>query len=553
MIIDKEFKIVRPDDKEERWVLSRGTVTMDDSGCPAGICGTIMDITEQKNIVEALRENDKLLNEAQIIARLGTYIYELGPDRWTSSEMMDNIFGIGPDFPRTLAAWTSIIAPEWRDIINEYFTKEVIGNKAAFDKIYKIIRQSDNAERWVHGKGVLKFDKNGNVVRLIGTIMDITDRKLAEDMSLKLSHAIEQSPTSIVITDPAGNIEYVNPKFTNITGYTREEVMGKNPRVLKSGYTTNQEYKKLWAQLSSGQEWRGEFLNKKKNGEVFWELAVIAPVINDKGEIINFIAVKEDITERKRAEETIASLNSNLEEKVKERTAELQEANTALEAFSYSASHDLRAPLRSIMGFSGIIRNEYAQSFNTGLREAFEYIDHEAKRMNDIITDMLALAHSGKETLRISEVDFTLLFAQVWEDLKISQPNHALIEFGTLPICPADASMMQQVIVNLLGNAIKYSSKREHPLIMVSCEEVHGDYIFSIRDNGAGFDMKMYSKLFSAFHRLHGLSEFEGTGIGLSLVKRIIEKHGGHVWAEGMTDQGATFHFSLRKPKPCNE
>jgi PAS domain S-box-containing protein len=728
---DKEYKIIRQSDKTERWVHDKGSCKLDEKGKVVSMTGTVMDITGQKDALEALRLNELFLKEAQIIARLGTYKYDLGPDRWASSEMLDDIFGIGPDFPRTFEGWISIISPEWRDNMNDYFMKEVVARKGVFDKTYKIIRQSDKAERWVHGKGILKCDEKGNILSLNGTIMDITERKMteqhitrisrmyrvsnrisemlirvksvdvlyqevcniavdtggfimawmgildeetdqilpvahageergylsdikvvstahrpegegpagqamrtgkyfvcndiehdpgmcpwrkkalsrgyrscigmpvrkfskdigvlvlyspiagffneeeinqlvsmtdnvafaleviehekvrrqAEAMSLKLSHAIEQSPTSIVITDLQGNIEYVNPKFTDITGYSREEVMGKNPRILKSGHTPDEEYKKIWEQLLSGREWRGEFLNKKKNGDLFWELAVIAPVINKRGEIINFIAVKEDITERKRADETIAALYSSLEEKVKERTAELQEANTALEAFSYSASHDLRAPLRSIIGFSGLIKKNYSQDFNKELMETFEHIDQGARRMDDIIVDMLALSRSGKEKLRITEVDFGLLFAQVWEGLKISEPNHALIEFGALPTCPADASMMEQVIVNLLANAIKYSSKRGHPLIMVSCIEVHGDYIFSIRDNGAGFDMKMYSKLFNPFQRLHGMSDFEGTGIGLALVKRIVEKHGGHVWAEGMVEQGATFHFSLRAPR----
>ena len=286
-----------------------------------------------------------------------------------------------------------------------------------------------------------------------------------------------------------------------------------------------------------------------KDKTVIW-YCINGKPITDKGNIIGVCIAVTDITARKTAEEEIKLLNTELEERVKSRTAELVEANTALEAFSYSVSHDLRSPVRSVMGFSQIINKEYGHSLNNELKELFTHIEKSSKRMNAIIDDLLVLAKFGKEKLQISEVDMSKLFSNVWDHLLFSNPHNAVLEMGPLPKVQADGSMLEQVIVNLLSNAVKYSSKKENPQIKVGFEETPDSTIFYVKDNGAGFDMQSYDRLFGAFQRLHGVSEFEGTGVGLMLIKRIVERHGGSVWAEGKVNEGAIFYFSLPKTRP---
>ena len=259
-----------------------------------------------------------------------------------------------------------------------------------------------------------------------------------------------------------------------------------------------------------------------------------------------FISVSKEL---RAAETEIKLLNQHLEERVTERTSELTEANKALEAFSYHVSHDLRAPVRAVMSFTKIIQQEYGAHMGPKLRELFGYISDSIKRLSAIIEDLLNLSKYGKEKLKIAPVDMAQLIRNAWANIALTTPNHAVLELGKMPIVHADASMMEQVVINLLSNAIKYSSKKEKPLITIRSEQKKKLITFYFKDNGSGFDMSQGHRLFGAFERLHGINEFEGTGVGLALVKSIIHKHGGTVGAEGIVDEGATFYFTL----PCRK
>ena len=237
--------------------------------------------------------------------------------------------------------------------------------------------------------------------------------------------------------------------------------------------------------------------------------------------------------------------NEYLESKIIERTAELLKANCALEAFSYSVSHDLRSPLHTIIGFASIIRRDYEQGFSSELSELFGYIETGGKRMIAIVDNMISLAHCTKSKLVRAPVDMKELVNRVWDDMLFSSPHQATLKLSNLPTISADSSLLEQVIVNLVSNAIKYSSKKEIPVITIGSVRTKEASVFYFRDNGAGFDMKFRDRLFKDFQRLHGPSEFEGTGVGLSIVKMIVERHGGSVWAEGKTNEGALFVFSI--------
>ncbi|MCH7733010.1 MAG: PAS domain S-box protein [Candidatus Marinimicrobia bacterium] len=270
--------------------------------------GTVEDITERKQAEENLKASTAVLEESQRVANLGSYALDITTGIWTSSDILDKLFGIEKDYMRDITGWIEIVRPDEQSEILDYFTNHVLAEHQLFDKEYRIIRKNDQEERWVHGLGKLDFDADGTPVKMIGTIQDITKRKLAEERLIKLSQSVEQSPASVMITDLDGNLEYVNPKFEKLTGYTSEEVLGQNPRFLNSGVQSKEFYTELWQKLMSGKEWQGEFCNKKKNGEYYWEFASISPILDKDGSPTHFVAVKEDITERKKAYEEISHL-----------------------------------------------------------------------------------------------------------------------------------------------------------------------------------------------------------------------------------------------------
>ncbi len=366
--------------------------------------------------------------------------------------------------------------------------------------------------------------------------------KRAEEDLRSLSRAMEQSPATVVITDTAGNIEYANPKFAETTGYSVEEAIGSNPRILKSGEIPAEEYKELWATISSGREWRGEFHNRRKNGELYWEFASISPIRDSSGNITHYLAVKEDITERKRADESIRRLNQNLEQ----RAAELDAVNKELETFSYSVSHDLRAPLRHIDGFSRALQEDYGDRLDDEGREFLRRVRAASQRMAQLIDDMLMLSRVTRQEIRHEGVNLSALVEDIAADLRQADPERRA-DFVIAPALAVqgDYRLLRVVLENLLRNAWKFTSTRAHAIIEFGVTEHGGKRAYFVRDNGVGFDMAYAGKLFGAFQRLHTESEFPGTGIGLATVQRIIRRHGGQAWAEGTPDQGATFYFTI--------
>jgi PAS domain S-box-containing protein len=254
-----------------------------------------------------------------------------------------------------------------------------------------------------------------------------------------------------------------------------------------------------------------------------------------------------DITRQKKADFEIKQLNLNLERNV----AQLQLTNKELESFSYSVSHDLRAPLRSINGYAQMIQDDHAQSFNDEAKRMFNVIRKNATKMGTLIDDLLAFSRMGRKEITRVPIDFNKLVEPIIADLKQTAPAGTTITVHPLPNTQGDPALLSQVYINLISNAIKYSSKKETPTVELGAAEKDDEFVYYVKDNGAGFDMQYAHKLFGVFQRLHGNEEFEGTGVGLAIVQRIIVKHGGKVWAEGKLDEGATFYFSL--PRTYND
>ncbi len=248
--------------------------------------------------------------------------------------------------------------------------------------------------------------------------------------------------------------------------------------------------------------------------------------------------------------EVIQQLNTDLERRVAERTAQLEVSVKELEGFTYSVSHDLRAPLRAIDGFSRLLTRDYGSKLDEEGVRRLDVIRNNSQMMGKLIEDLLAFSRLGRESLSTGMIDMNGLAREVVEEFRQNGEILPQLTLGILPQARGDASLIKQVWVNLLGNAAKFSGKREQPVIEVSGHEDGGECIYLVRDNGVGFDMRYYDKLFGIFQRLHSMAEFTGTGVGLAIVQRIVSRHGGRAWAEGKVGEGATFYFSLPRGEP---
>jgi len=373
--------------------------------------------------------------------------------------------------------------------------------------------------------------------QLRASIKEVADLKAALD-----EHAI------VAITDPQGKITYVNDKFCAISKYSRDELLGQDHRIINSGHHPKEFIRNLWETIGRGKVWHGEIKNRAKDGSFYWVDTTIVPFLNEQGKPRQYVAIRADITERKAAADEIVQLNAELERRVAMRTAELKMANQELEAFSYSVSHDLRAPLRAVNGFAGIVLEDFGGQLPEAGRRYLERIRSRGQRMGELIDDLLAFSRLGRQSVNRQRANTARIVQEALDELKPQREGRRIeLRVGELPSCKADPGLLKQVWVNLLSNAIKYTRDRNPATVEVGCAHKNGETVFFVRDNGAGFDMQYADKLFGVFQRLHRSEEFEGTGVGLAIVQRIVHQHGGRVWAEGDVNQGAAFYFTIEE------
>ena len=395
------------------------------------------------------------------------------------------------------------------------------------------------------------LDERQNVSKVVVVSRDITDRRQTEQEVAQLATAIRAVGEAIMIIDTHDMIQFVNPAFESLTGYSAIEVIGRSPRILDSGEHDDDFFDAIFDKLRSGQSWSGTIKDRRKDGTNYIASETIAPIRSANGKIIGFVTVKRDITNQIQTEEEIRALNEDLEKRVSQRTSELEAANKELEAFSYSVSHDLRAPLRAVAGFTRILEDEHASRLNDDVRRYLGLVRKNSFQMGDLIDDLLEFSRLSRQQISKQPVDIEVLAQTVWDSLRPSWLDKE-IEFmiHELPRGMADPALLKQVLVNLLSNAIKFSATRSPAIIEVGFEPERdtGQSRYFVRDNGVGFDKRYATNLFGVFQRLHHAEDYEGTGVGLAIVQRIIHRHGGLVSAESKPNEGATFSFTLESP-----
>jgi PAS domain S-box len=481
---------------------------------------------------------------ANLVSNLPGLVYRCSFDRdYTMefiSEACNRITGYSPhDFTTgKRVAFNDIILPEYREPI---WTKwqTVLKEGLVFEEEYPIITASGEI-KWVWERGKCVYDEHDNLLYLEGYIEDISARKKAERELKKMSLAIEQNPVSVVITSFNGLIEYVNPRFTEMTGYEMSEVLGENPRILKSGKMAPEFYTDMWQTITSGKIWRGEIVNRKKSGDFLWVSKSISPIIDERGKITNFVAIAEDISERKQIEAELILAKEKAEE-----------SDRLKSAFLANISHEIRTPMNGIMGFAELLKEP-----NLPTEAQMEYLDiieKSGQRMLNIINDLIDISkiEAGQMSFRIKKTnvnkilhDLHLFFIPEIDSKDVHFDFHCgLAEEDA--IIETDTTKLNQILTNLIKNAVKFTDQGS---INFGYRKKGEMLEFYVEDTGPGIPEDQKELIFERFRQstINNLTrKFEGAGLGLAISKAYVEMLGGSIWLVSKSGTGSTFYFEL--------
>ena len=391
---------------------------------------------------------------------------------------------------------------------------------------------------------LVAFSELEKVFCLVAT--DLSELNRAKRGLREQSEIFELAQDAIVIRDLHGRIQSWNRGAKDLYGWPAEEALG---RVISDLLHTlfPQPFEAIEALLLTSKEWEGEVTQTRRGGGTVVVASRWSLLRDERGIPTAILEINRDITARKEAEEKLRKLNQELESRVALRTRELADSMKDLESFAYSVSHDLRAPLRHIDGFLTLLSTRTYATLDDSSKHYIDRTLLASRRMGELIDDLLQFSRTGRTEIHKAPVDLNALIQEVLRELEPEARTRKVNwQLAQLPTVAADKAMLKQVVANLVGNALKFTRGRETAQIEVGSKPgLNGEFVLFVRDNGAGFDMRYYNKLFQVFQRLHSDQEFEGTGIGLAICRSIVEHHGGRIWAEGSVGEGATFYFSL--------
>jgi PAS domain S-box-containing protein len=545
---------------------------------PGHFVAVFENVTERKKSEQALRDGVARLSLALEAGRSGVWEWDLRTNENFWSEELWRLYGLEPwSAAPSYEAWRETILPEDREA-----AERAVADAARTGTELRAewrVRYADGTEHWLASRGRPVRGPDGELVRFHGIVLDITDRRRAEEEIRRLNADLERrvasrtaelgrknedlrtevegraraqaaieryarevedlynrAPCGYHSLDTEGRFVAVNDTELEWLGYSREELLdGRRITDILTPASRETFSANFAGFMERGHVHDLELEMVRKDGSTLWALVSATAVKDEAGAYLRSRSTLFDVTELVRARAQVA-----------ERTAALEAANRELESFAYSVSHDLRAPLRAVNGFSLLLARDYASHLDAEALRLLERVRANAQRMDQLISDLLAFSRAGRSEMHDRPVAMTALVGGVVSDLTAGVEGKRLeIEVQPLPDAVGDSPMLRQVWVNLLSNALKFTGPRERPRILVTGQHEDGEVVYRVQDNGVGFDMRHAGKLFGVFHRLHSAQEFAGTGAGLAIVQRIVQRHGGRVWADARVDEGATFAFTL--------
>ena len=536
-------------DGSQLTVASRWSLLRDKAGEPLAILEVNRDITARKQAEQAIRQNEERLQLQIERMPLACILWDRDFRVSSWNPAAERIFGFKKEEALGRHPYEFIVPKSAQPAIDRVFERLLRGDNAA---------HSTNENVTADGRRILCRWTNtplrnpeGQTVGVLSMAEDTTELNRAEEQLRSAARyvrgLIEASPDPLATISRDGKITDVNAATEKATGISRERLIGSD---FSSYFTRPDEAQRGYERVFLEGTVRDYPLAlRHASGQVTDVLYNASVFKNDEGGVEGVFAAARDVSQLKKAEAELRSLNEQLEERVAARTRELNAANKELESFNYAVAHDLRAPLRHIHGFAELLAQEAGAHLNDTGQRYLRFIQESIDRMSSLLQELLNLSRIGRQELRTEPCSLNVLVQQLLPDFE-PDAVHRQIEWriGELPKVECDPILMKQVLSNLLSNAVKFTRQRRPAVIEVGQTERRGVPVIFVRDNGEGFDMKYADKLFGVFQRLHRQEDFEGTGVGLAIVQRIIHRHGGSVWAEGELKRGATFYFSLQ---PC--
>ncbi len=543
------------------WVDVTSRLLHDAAGRPLYFLVTVQDVSARLEAEQALLKSRAELQVAIESTHIGLWDWDVTTNEVEYSHEWKAMLGYGDDeVGATLADFERLTLPgDTRPnaaAIAAYIERPIGYHTSEFR-----MRHKDGSVRWILSRAAATdFDAAGHATRLVGCHLDVTERRQAEQAlhdALERFQLVSRASQDVVWEwDLAADQMWWSEGLASVFGYARGNVVIPSTwwrehvhpddleRVSATANAAVSEHRQVWRQSYRFRAASGEYLEIEDRGYLVFG----APGDGEKLLPVRMVGAMTDVTARRRAEREVLRVNAELEQRVRERTAALEAANRELESFSYSVSHDLRAPLRAISGFSKILVDEHGDNLDAEGRRLVGVVRTNTARMGQLIDDLLAFSRVARQELRTAEIDMRALAESAFAEALAAEPAGAhpiTFVLGDLPAVEGDASLFRQVWINLLANALKFTAPKAERRIEVDSQIVDGTVRFRVRDNGVGFDMAYADKLFGVFQRLHARDEFEGTGVGLALVLRIMQRHGGRAWGEGTPGAGATFCFEL--------